>query len=151
SNYFVALEDRTEAVAAAGGKGTRQRVWHIRAGQVVLATGAHDRPIVFANNDRPRSMLASAVRTYLGRFGVAAGETGAAATPSASACGLPAALRAAGVTVPAVIDSRPAASARAEEVTAATGTRLILGSAVTDTAGEGPAGRVSSITVAGLD
>src|SRR5699024_1983628 len=80
SNYFVALEDRTEAVVAAGGKGTRQRVWHIRAGQVVLATGAHDRPIVFANNDRPGIMLASAVRTYLGRFGVAAGENVAVAT-----------------------------------------------------------------------
>lgn len=151
SNYFVALEDRTEAVAAAGGKGTRQRVWHIRAGQVVLATGAHDRPIVFANNDRPGIMLASAVRTYLGRFGVAAGENVAVATTNDSAYDLVADLHAAGVTVPAVIDSRTAASARAEEVTAATGTRLILGSAVTDTAGEGPAGRVSSITVAGLD
>jgi sarcosine oxidase subunit alpha len=151
SNYFVALEDRTEAVAASGGKGTRQRVWHIRAGQVVLATGAHDRPIVFANNDRPGIMLASAVRTYLGRFGVAAGENVAVATTNDSAYDLVADLHAAGVTVPAVIDSRTAASARAEEVTAATGTRLILGSAVTDTAGEGPAGRVSSITVAGLD
>lgn len=106
SNYFVALEDRTEAVAAAGGKGTRQRVWHIRAGQVVLATGAHDRPIVFANNDRPGIMLASAVRTYLGRFGVAAGENVAVATTNDSAYDLVADLHAAGVTVPAVIDSR---------------------------------------------
>ena len=31
--------------------------------QVVLATGAHERPLVFANNDRPGVMLASAVRT----------------------------------------------------------------------------------------
>src|SRR5699024_6753926 len=151
SNYFVALEDRTEAVVAAGGKGTRQRVWHIRAGQVVLATGAHDRPIVFANNDRPGIMLASAVRTYLGRFGVAAGENVAVATTNDSAYDLVADLHAAGVTVPAVIDSRTAASARAEGVTAARASRLIVGSAVTDTAGEGPAGRFSSITVAGLD
>ena len=33
---------------------SRQRVWHIRARQVVLATGAHERPLVFAGNDRPR-------------------------------------------------------------------------------------------------
>ena len=61
-------EARTGAEA-----GPRQRVWHIRAGQVVLATGAHERPIVFADNDRPGIMLASAVRTYLGRYGVVAG------------------------------------------------------------------------------
>ena len=53
---------------------SRQRIWHIRAAQVVLATGAHERPLVFANNDRPGIMLASAVRTYLNRYGVLAGR-----------------------------------------------------------------------------
>src|SRR5690606_41718881 len=38
-----------------------QRLWHVRTRQVVLATGAHERPLVFANNDRPGIMLASAV------------------------------------------------------------------------------------------
>ncbi|KAB1947815.1 2Fe-2S iron-sulfur cluster-binding protein [Brevibacterium linens] len=151
SNYFVALEDRTDAVAAAGGHGVRQKVWHIRAGQVVLATGSHDRPIVFADNDRPGIMLASAVRTYLGRYGVAAGQNVAVATTNDSAYDLVTDLHAAGITVPAVIDSRPTASAIAESVTAATGTRLILGSAVTGTAGDGPSGRISSLTVAELD
>src|SRR5699024_7859700 len=122
-----------------------------RPGRGAPPTGALTRPLVVANNARPGITLASAVRTYLGRFGVAAGENVAVATTNDSAYDLVADLHAAGVTVPAVIDSRTAASARAEEVTAATGTRLILGSAVTDTAGEGPAGRVSSITVAGLD
>ncbi|WGP06334.1 glycine cleavage T C-terminal barrel domain-containing protein [Bacillus subtilis] len=151
SNYFVALEDRTDAVAAVGGRGVRQKVWHVRAGQVVLATGTHDRPIVFADNDRPGIMLASAVRTYLGRYGVAAGQNVAVATTNDSAYDLVTDLHAAGITVPAVIDSRPTASAIAESVTAATGTRLILRSAVTGTAGDGPAGRVSAVTVAGLD
>ena len=151
SNFLVALEDRTEVVAAAGGRGVRQRVWHIRAGQVVLATGAHDRPIVFADNDRPGIMLAEAVRTYLGRYGVAAGQNVAVATTNDSAYALVADLHAAGIAVPAVIDSRTTASAVATSVAEATGTRLILGSAVTGTAGEGPAGRVSAVTVAGLD
>ena len=42
-----------------------------RAKTIVIATGAIERPLVFANNDRPGVMLASAVRTYLNRYGVA--------------------------------------------------------------------------------
>lgn len=161
SNYFVALEDRTLDLVENGGSGaqgrgtsrpgTRQRVWHIRAQQVVLATGAHERPIVFANNDRPGIMLASAVRTYLNRYGVAAGQSVAIAATNDSAYELLADLHTAGIEVPAVIDSRTTASAMAEYVARETGTRLILGSAVSDTAGEGPAGRVSAISVSGLD
>ncbi|AZL04273.1 glycine cleavage T C-terminal barrel domain-containing protein [Brevibacterium aurantiacum] len=161
SNYFVALEDRTLELVENGGEsaqgstrsrpGTRQRVWHIRAQQVVLATGAHERPIVFADNDRPGIMLASAVRTYLNRFGVAAGQSVAIAATNDSAYELLADLHAAGIEVPAIIDSRTTASAMAESVARDTGTRLILGSAVSDTAGEGPAGRISQVTVSGLD
>ncbi|TSI15553.1 2Fe-2S iron-sulfur cluster-binding protein [Brevibacterium aurantiacum] len=161
SNYFVALEDRTLDLVESGGSGaqergtsrpgTRQQVWHIRAQQVVLATGAHERPIVFANNDRPGIMLASAVRTYLNRYGVAAGQSVAIAATNDSAYELLADLHTAGIEVPAVIDSRTTASAMAEYVARETGTRLILGSAVSDTAGEGPAGRVSAISVSGLD
>ncbi|MGO1347688.1 MAG: glycine cleavage T C-terminal barrel domain-containing protein [Brevibacterium aurantiacum] len=161
SNYFVALEDRTLELVENGGEsaqgstrsrpGTRQRVWHIRAQQVVLATGAHERPIVFADNDRPGIMLASAVRTYLNRFGVAAGQSVAIAATNDSAYELLADLHAAGIEVPAIIDSRTTASAMAESVARDTGTRLILGSAVSGTAGEGPAGRISQVTVSGLD
>ncbi len=42
-----------------------------RAKTIIFATGAIERPLVFGNNDRPGVMLASAVRTYLNRFGVA--------------------------------------------------------------------------------
>ncbi|WP_231444253.1 2Fe-2S iron-sulfur cluster-binding protein [Brevibacterium zhoupengii] len=165
SNYFVALEDRTTTLVDNDGRGhdedgnhtgsnrsgTRQRVWHIRARQVVLATGAHERPIVFANNDRPGIILASAVRTYLNQFGVATGQSIAVATTNDSAYELVSDLHAAGIDVPVVIDSRTTASAVANEVRQRTGVRVVLGSAVTDTAGDGPAGRVSAITVAALD
>ena len=53
---------------------SHERVWHVRANQVVLATGAHERPLVFQNNDRPGIMLASAVRAYLNRYAVRAGQ-----------------------------------------------------------------------------
>ena len=51
----------------------RQRLWRIVAKRAVLAAGAIERPIVFGGNDRPGVMLASAVRTYVNRFGVAPG------------------------------------------------------------------------------
>jgi methylglutamate dehydrogenase subunit C len=48
----------------------RQRSWRIVARRAILATGAIERPIVFAGNDRPRVMLASAARSYINRFAV---------------------------------------------------------------------------------
>ena len=52
----------------------RQRLWRITAKQTVLAGGSIERPLVFGDNDRPGIMLAGAVRTYLNRFSVYAGE-----------------------------------------------------------------------------
>jgi sarcosine oxidase subunit alpha len=51
-----------------------ERIWHVRAGRVVLATGAFERPISFVGNDRPGVMLASSATRYAERFGVLAGE-----------------------------------------------------------------------------
>jgi sarcosine oxidase subunit alpha len=49
-------------------------LWHVRAGRVILATGAHERPIAFADDDRPGVMLAGAVARYVRDFGVLPGE-----------------------------------------------------------------------------
>ena len=57
-----------------GTDGVRQILWRIYAKQSVLAAGATERPIAFANNDRPGVMLASAVRSYAYRFDVNTGE-----------------------------------------------------------------------------
>ena len=54
----------------------RHRLWKVRAKQIVLATGAIERPIAFANNDRPGVMLATAARGYVERYGVAPGMRG---------------------------------------------------------------------------
>jgi sarcosine oxidase subunit alpha len=53
----------------------RARVWQVRARQVVLATGAIERPIVFPGNDRPAILLASAARAYLHRYAVRVGDS----------------------------------------------------------------------------
>jgi sarcosine oxidase subunit alpha len=76
-NYMMAFErvaDHDPSMLAAGAP--RHRLWKIRAGHILLATGALERPIAFANNDRPGIMLASAVRGMVERYGVAPGTNG---------------------------------------------------------------------------
>jgi glycine cleavage system aminomethyltransferase T/NADPH-dependent 2,4-dienoyl-CoA reductase/sulfur reductase-like enzyme len=52
----------------------RQRYWLVRTERAVVATGAIERPLVFAGNDRPGVMLAASVRRYLNRQAVLSGE-----------------------------------------------------------------------------
>jgi len=84
----------------------RQRLWKVRAKQVVLATGAIERPLVFADNDLPGVMLASAAAAYAHRYGVAAGKRAVVFTNNDSGYGAALALRHAGIEVAAVIDPR---------------------------------------------
>ncbi|MBD9389917.1 sarcosine oxidase subunit alpha family protein [Agrobacterium sp. AGB01] len=63
----------------------RQRYWLVRTKRSILATGAIERPMVFAGNDVPGVMLASAVRKYLNRYAVLAGETVVVASNNDSA------------------------------------------------------------------
>ena len=51
-----------------------ERIWHVRAGRIVLATGAFERPLAFVGNDRPGVMLASSAMRYVDRFGVLPGQ-----------------------------------------------------------------------------
>ncbi len=74
-NYVTALEKVTDHLGPGnGGHAPRQRFWKIRARQVVIAAGSIERPLVFADNDRPGVMLANAVRTYIDRYGVLPGR-----------------------------------------------------------------------------
>jgi sarcosine oxidase, subunit alpha len=73
--FVLALERRTDHLGtAAPADLSRQRVHRIRSKHIVIATGAHERPVVFADNDRPGIMLASAARDFLHRYGVLAGR-----------------------------------------------------------------------------
>ncbi len=84
----------------------RQRLWTIRASEVVLATGAIERPIAFADNDRPGVMLAGAVRSYVNRYAVAPGDRAVVFTTGDGAWRTALDLVAAGVEVAAVVDAR---------------------------------------------
>jgi sarcosine oxidase subunit alpha len=85
-----------------------QRLWHLRAGRIVLATGAMERPLTFAGNDRPGVMLSQAVRAYVRRFGVKPGRQAVVAINNDDGYRTALALADAGVAVIAVLDSRPA-------------------------------------------
>jgi sarcosine oxidase subunit alpha len=82
------------------------RLWQVRAKRVVLATGAHERPLIFANNDRPGILLAGAARTYVNRYGVAPGKRAVIFTNNDSTDVVAADLKRAGIIVEAVVDVR---------------------------------------------
>lgn len=88
----------------------RECFWRIVAGQTVLAAGALERPIAFPDNDRPGIMLASALRTYLHRYGVVPGKRVALIANNDAARATARDLVAAGVQVVAILDTRPDAS-----------------------------------------
>ncbi len=90
-----------------GSGSRRERLWHIRAKRVVVATGAYERPLVFRNNDRPGVMLAGAAAVYASRFGVAAGRRAVVFTNNDSAWHAALELRAAGIEIAALVDVRP--------------------------------------------
>jgi len=73
-NFLTIVERRSDHLGAVSAAGTRERLHRVRAEQVVLATGAIERPPVFANNDLPGVMLASSVSTYVNRYAVAPGN-----------------------------------------------------------------------------
>jgi len=52
----------------------RQKLWYIRAKEVIISTGSIERPLVFGNNDRPGVMLASAAKEYMKVYGVIVGK-----------------------------------------------------------------------------
>ena len=84
----------------------RQILWRIYTKQTILAAGAIERPIAFENNDRPGIMLASALRTYANRYGVAAHRRVAIFTNNDDGHRTAADLHAKGVKIAAVVDAR---------------------------------------------
>jgi sarcosine oxidase, subunit alpha len=84
----------------------RERLWLVRAGRVILATGAIEQPLIFSNNDRPGIMLAGAALKFLHAHGIAAGRQVVVATNNNSAYAVARELRRAGVNVIAMLDSR---------------------------------------------
>jgi len=84
----------------------REKLWRIRAGEVVLAQGAIERPLVFDGNDTPGVMLSSAAKVYANRYGVAVGKAPALMASHDSGWHDVFALAKAGISISAIIDVR---------------------------------------------
>ena len=135
-NYLGIAERVTDHIGpAAPPELPRQRLWKVRARQVVLATGAIERPLVFANNDRPGIMLAGSAQTYANRYGVRPGERAVIVTNNDSAYRAALDLADAGVTVAALADLRPLSEGPLAAQVRDRGIEVLAGRAVVDTAG----------------
>ncbi|WP_380171699.1 FAD-dependent oxidoreductase [Kineococcus sp. DHX-1] len=147
--FVLAVERRTDHLGAHAPENlSRQRVHRIRAEHVVIATGSHERPVVFTDNDRPGTMLAGAARTFLHRYGVLPGSRAVVFTTNDSAYAAAVDLADAGVQVGAVVDVRQEAPAAWAEELQARSIPLHTGSVVTGTRGTD---RVSAAVVAQRD
>ncbi|MET0219689.1 MAG: 2Fe-2S iron-sulfur cluster-binding protein, partial [Tardiphaga sp.] len=131
---YGAVERVQDHVARPSVGQPRQRLWKIIAKRALLAAGAIERPLVFGGNDRPGVMMASAVSTYLNRFGVIAGRRVVVFTATDSGWSTALDLIAAGVEVVAVVDSRSTRHVAADRVKAA-GAEIFLEARVDDVQG----------------
>jgi sarcosine oxidase subunit alpha len=134
-NFVGATQSLTDHLAPGEASGPRERLWRIRAGEVVLAQGAIERPLVFHGNDVPGVMLASAGRTLAVRYGVAAGRAVVVMAAHDSGWRDALAMVQAGVNVLAIIDVRHVVAADLADAGRAAGIAVHLGCAITKVAG----------------
>jgi sarcosine oxidase subunit alpha len=84
----------------------KQRLWRIRAGHIITATGAIERPLSFAGNDIPGVMLAASLRDYVVNYAVSPGDRTVVVTNNDDAYLTAIALVEAGLSVPVILDAR---------------------------------------------
>ena len=140
------LTDHLGEVAPMGQ--ARQRMHRVRAKRVVLASGAHERPLVYANNDVPGNMLAGAVSTYVRRYGVAPGQELVLSTNNDYAYRVVLDWLDAGRKVVAVADARSNPRGSWVEEARARGVRILTGSAVVEARGSK---RVTGARICAID
>ncbi|HRK43495.1 MAG TPA: 2Fe-2S iron-sulfur cluster-binding protein, partial [Gemmobacter sp.] len=108
----------------------RHRLWRLRAGQVIAATGAIERPLSFAGNDIPGVMLASAVRDYVINWAVAPGDRTVIVTNNDDAYRTAIALKEAGLEVPVILDARASVTGDLPAQARAMGIRVETGKGI---------------------
>ena len=126
----------------------REKIWRVRAKKVVLATGAHERPIVFGNNDRPGVMLASAVSAYIKRYAVKPANRAVVFCNNDSAYQTALDLHEAGVNIAAVVDCRSKSDCSAADKVGQLGIRVIKNSYIAEALG---GSQVSGAVIKGMN
>ena len=130
ANYLTINERLTDHLPIVERSGAREKTWRLRAKQVVLATGAHERPIVFANNDLPGVMLASAASSYVNRYAVKLANRAVVFANNDSAYQAALDLDDAGVAIAAVVDARTKIKGTWADKLAERNIKIMPGSAV---------------------
>ena len=146
-----AVERVTDHLASVPAHTPRQRLWKIRAKAVVLASGAIERPIAYASNDLPGTLLSGAAQTYVRRFGVRPGSRAVIFTNNDGAYADALALHAAGVAIGAIVDARPSAalSGTLPAQARAAGMTLLAGSVIAKAHGKQRVAAVDLAPIAG--
>lgn len=75
---FGVFDHRMVGMISNRGFGTAPRLIRMRVKRLILASGALDRPMTFAGNDRPGVMSLIAAQEYLARYGVQSGRNAVA-------------------------------------------------------------------------
>ena len=149
-NFLTVLERRTDHRPTAGAT-VRQRLHRVRAREIVLAAGAVERPLVFANNDLPGVMLASAVSCYVNRYAVAPGERLVLVTNNDGAYRTALDWQRVGREVVAVVDTRVDPRGALPTAVRQAGVPVLAGHGVVEAVGRGHvrAARVAVLNAAG--
>lgn len=148
-NFLTIHQRLTDHLGEVAPRGqARHRVHRVRAKRVVLAAGAHERPLVYSNNDVPGNMLAGAVSTYVRRYGVAPGRQLVLSTNNDYAYRVVLDWLDAGQQVVAVADARSNPRGAWVEEARARGVRILTGSAVVEARGSK---RVSGARICAID
>ncbi|RYI25021.1 MAG: FAD-dependent oxidoreductase, partial [Acetobacteraceae bacterium] len=129
-DHGYVLADERVADHTPGDGRPKHRLWRIRTGKIVTATGAIERPLSFAGNDIPGVMLAAAVRDYVVNYAVSPGDRTVVVTNNDSAYQTALALKAAGLDVPAILDARETADGALPQAARAAGIRVLTGKAI---------------------
>ncbi len=99
-NLVIAVEHEPETAWL------RERLWHVRAKKVFIATGAVERPLIFPGNDLPGIMLSDAVARYISRFAAVPGRRAVVYTNNSTAYEHLESMQTAGISVERVLDLR---------------------------------------------
>lgn len=141
-------ERRTDHLGEHQLQSTRQRVHKVRAKQVILATGAHERPLVYGNNDVPGCMLANAISTYINRYDVVPGKELVLMTTNDNAYKTAIDWHQAGRKVVAIVDTRSTSNGDLVNKVKKLGIDIIFGHGVIEVKGSK---RVKGVDVAPIN
>ena len=148
-NSVLLVERLTDHLERPRQDAPRERMWTVRARQIVFAAGAIERPLVFSNNDRPGIMLAGAARSFSARYGVAVGRRAVVVTAHDAAYDAAVELHEAGVPVALIADLRTLADGPAQARARDAGIRVATGMRVAGTRGRLRVSGIDLVAVGG--